>query len=68
MRTKIKRLYWEDPLDLARSTFYVLRKTFAKFGLRADNEKFNTQNEESISMHLITCIILLMYLSVLHVQ
>jgi hypothetical protein len=33
-------------LEQARSTFYVVQATSAKFGLHAGDMKFSTQNEE----------------------
>jgi hypothetical protein len=48
-------------LHQARSTFYVIPATSAKFGLRAGNTKFNTQNEErSIGPHTLLCICCIM--------
>jgi hypothetical protein len=46
-------------LDQACSTSYVMRSTLAKFGLNADNTKFNTLNYECINMRIIKCIIAL---------
>jgi hypothetical protein len=32
--------------------FYLVQATLAKFGLHAGNMKFNTQNEECVSIHI----------------
>jgi hypothetical protein len=37
LRTEIKGLCWEEPLDLARSGFYVVRETSVKFGSNTQN-------------------------------
>ena len=41
-----ERLTAADQINQARSTFYVVRVTSEKSGLRAGNRKFDTQNEE----------------------
>jgi len=45
-------------LRQTRSTFRLVRTAVAEFDLHAGNMKFSTQNEESISIHIIICIIL----------
>lgn len=52
----------------ARSTFYVLRATSEKFGLHAGNIKLNAHSEVCISIRIIICRALSLYLSVHHTQ
>jgi len=54
-------LFCKERLEQARSIFYVVRATLVKFDLHASNMKYNMQNEEWISMHIIICIILFAY-------
>jgi hypothetical protein len=45
-----------------RSTLYLVRATSVKLGLYAGKTKFNTHNEEKVTAHVITCMIVLVYL------
>ena len=51
-------------LKQACLTFYEVRETSVKFGLHADNMKFDAQNEEWINVRIIISTNIPMYFSV----
>jgi hypothetical protein len=53
-------------LMLRFAYIYLVRTTWEKFGLRAGNMIFNTQNEGYISVHINICMILRVYWWVQH--
>ena len=55
---------WGYELNLHPSCRVGLPETSGQFGLHAGNVKFSTQNDELISIHVIVCIILPVYVSV----
>jgi hypothetical protein len=62
-RDRLTYLLFNTPLVQARSAFHVVRAVWTEFGLHTGNMKFNTQNEECMSIRLIVCINSTVYFS-----